>query len=109
MPKSIKELQAEIRKLKAANMQKQKALNQRKNAIAKRQQEEAKRKRLEKELKDLQNPNSSRFKKNLKTSVRKGGRTFLNVLDSLVEAADEYDRPKRRPPQKRKPASKKRR
>ena len=80
MGKSIEQLRKEVEGLRKVNEQRQRLLKT-------RNLQEIEKKRLERELKDLKNPKSKAFKKNLVKGLKKTGKSTYSWLDSIVKAS----------------------
>lgn len=98
---TLQQLQAEVLKLRRDKEEKERKLrifreNQRE--IVQRGRERLK---LQKELKDLKNPKSQAFKKNVKQGLIRGGRVGFKFLQRVAEAVEESEKPTRRKPSRK--------
>lgn len=99
---TLQELRSQVNKLRKENEEKRRKLRNRAESgrDLKRIQEE--RKRLERELKNLKNPRSAEFKRNLRRGAMKTGKGLMNFLESVAET----EQPRKKQPVRRKPVKK---
>jgi len=93
---TLQELQKQVKILRLENERKEKILKARRESAKEIRLTGEKRKMLEKEIKELKNPQSQAFKKNLKSGLIKGGKGIFNFLKIVSEAGKTYDKPKKR-------------
>jgi len=93
---SVEQLQKEVKRLQEEKERKEMRLRNFQRSRVEIDRIGKQRKALTREIKQLKNPKSTAFKKNLTKKLIKGSKKTLKVLGRIAESVTEEDKPKRK-------------